>query len=152
MKDKSSQEGYIIYRDKRGNIDIAMIFAALTIFLLLPAFVFFAEIFYEKSLCREIKGYLEISAINTYGQISNESLGYGVLHIDKEKSEEFYINELNRQMSGNEHIQIIDTYVEINNDGKRVKIFSFAIAQGSFMEPRKIISETEYIIDPVTEE
>lgn len=153
MTEKSFHGKYIIWRIKKGSVDILLITVMLVLLLIIPMFQFLISVFSTLHRIDKVKEVLEIASISTYTKLNQESLGTGILEIDKtmaaemfnQQIDELIINDLSLSSLSNAEISIIET-------GAEISIESSASILSSFNRLIQVENSLEFIIDPIMEE
>ncbi len=152
MTEKSFQGRYIIWRTKKGAIDILLITVFAAMLLIIPIFRFFIGVFFTLNTIDKAKEVLEIAMISTYTRLNQQSLGIGILNIDETSAESLFLDQITELISGDSSLNGLQ-YADMNivETEQGISINSKATIFSAFHQPIKVGNTVKFVIDPIME-
>jgi len=142
------QEKYTIWQIRKGSIDILMISLCGIIFIVIPVCMFFINVLFNYTIIGYAKDCLEISSINCYAMIDQDSLGSGITKIDIHKSEKYFLEHFKELTRNHSYLQD-DAKVRITLSNGIIKIMAEVTVTGLDKRTVTVKSDTEFVIDPL---
>jgi len=152
MTKKLFQEKSIIWRIKKGSIDILLITIIMIVLIIIPCFKFLISVFSTIKIIDETKQALEIASIATYAELSQESIGLGIVEIDEELAKEIFYLRIQELSAGKTILNSIrNPVISIYSYVGKIYIDTEIIVSSSFDQSLKVENSIEFIIDPLME-
>ena len=153
MTEKSFHGKYIIWRTKKGAVDILLITVILVLLLIIPMFQFLVSAFSTLNRIDKTKEVLEIASISTYTKLNQESLGTGIMEIDGALAAEIFDQQV-LELTANDFSlnSLSNAEISITETGAEISIESRASIMSAFNELIQVENSLEFIIDPIMEE